>query len=171
MKEALFISISFLLFTGFNSPASGKVSCNSRMITQNKSIPDSKNPLVIRTFFKKNSDWIIITRKLTASYEMGFKAYVDLLNDKTYEGLTSDRLIKNGIGKYKHGFIFLADSITFSDSENTVICIDLVDNPGKSFRVIPSELWSIENNLSINNMDFIEFYESCDENGVFRGFK
>jgi hypothetical protein len=29
---------------------------------------------------------------------------------------------------------------------------------------------SVENNLSIANMDFIDFAESVDEDGIFRGF-
>jgi hypothetical protein len=36
--------------------------------------------------------------------------------------------------------------------------------------VIAEELWSIENNLSIANMDFVEFFESADEDGVFGGY-
>jgi hypothetical protein len=35
---------------------------------------------------------------------------------------------------------------------------------------IPSEIQSIENNLSLANMDFEEFAESADKDGIFRGF-
>jgi hypothetical protein len=38
-------------------------------------------------------------------------------------------------------------------------------------RTIPSEMWGIENNLSISNMDFEDFSNVVDEDGVFRGFK
>ncbi|MNJ83892.1 hypothetical protein D3C87_13210 [compost metagenome] len=162
MRGAISISL-LLLLTSFNLKAP-----NNKETTM---IPDSKDPLVIRTFFKNDADWVSISARLSANYEMGFKAYVDFLSDKKYEGLNPDYLIKNGHGKYRHGFVFLADSITFSDPENTVLCLDLFDEPGKSFRVIPSELWAVENNLSIANMDFYEFYDNCDEKGVFRGFE
>ena len=46
----------------------------------------------------------------------------------------------------------------------------MYDEPGRTFRVIPSEMWSVENNLSIANMDFAEFADAVDEDGVFRGF-
>lgn len=163
MRETGFILL-LLLLTGFKP----EVRNNQKAMT----LPDSEDPLVIRTFFKTHAaDWPHISEKLSASYEMGFRAYVAFLNDKQYEGLTPEYLVKNGPGKYRHTFIFLADSLTFTDSENTVLCIDLYDNPGKSFRVIPSELWAVENNLSIANMDFYEFYDNCDEKGVFRGFE
>jgi len=31
-------------------------------------------------------------------------------------------------------------------------------------------MWSVENNLSISNMDFSDFADSADADGVFRGF-
>jgi hypothetical protein len=31
-------------------------------------------------------------------------------------------------------------------------------------------MWGIENNLSIANMDFEEFAENVDDDGIFRGF-
>jgi len=51
-----------------------------------------------------------------------------------------------------------------------VLVVDLYDEPGRSFRVVPQEAWSVENNLSISNMDFEEFADSVDADGVFRGF-
>jgi hypothetical protein len=48
--------------------------------------------------------------------------------------------------------------------------IDALDEPGRTFRVVPSELWAVENNLSLSNMDFEEFAEAVDGDGVFRAF-
>jgi hypothetical protein len=67
----------------------------------------------------------------------------------------------------------------FSDSPTwEQICIaiqqpqteDMYHDPGRTFRVIPSEMWGVENNLSLSNMDFFEFADAADEDGVFRGF-
>jgi hypothetical protein len=35
---------------------------------------------------------------------------------------------------------------------------------------VPRQVQAIENNLSIANMDFFEFADSADADGVFRGF-
>lgn len=125
-------------------------------------LPDSKNPLVVRTYFNNDKDWNILSKRLTDSYEMGFKAFIEFLNDKQFENATVEYIVKKSKPNYKQSFIFVADSLTFSNQENTVLCIDLFDEIGKSFRVIPSELWTVENNLSIANMDFYEFYDNCD---------
>ncbi|MFE2139083.1 DUF6924 domain-containing protein, partial [Streptomyces sp. NPDC059466] len=37
-------------------------------------------------------------------------------------------------------------------------------------RVTAAELWGIENNLSLANMDFEEFTGAAGNDGVFRGF-
>ena len=42
--------------------------------------------------------------------------------------------------------------------------------PGRAFRAIPSEVEPIVANLAIANMDFSEFADYADEDGVFRGF-
>jgi hypothetical protein len=48
--------------------------------------------------------------------------------------------------------------------------MDLHREPGRTFRVIPSEVWGIENNLWLANMEFAEFADSVDPDGIFRGF-
>ena len=41
---------------------------------------------------------------------------------------------------------------------------------GATFRVVPSEMWSVQNNLTISNMDWEEFTDNVDTDGIFRGF-
>lgn len=48
--------------------------------------------------------------------------------------------------------------------------VDLYDDPGRTFWVIPREMRSVENNLSNANMDYREFADSVAAAGVFRGF-
>lgn len=134
-------------------------------------LPDSIEPAVVRTFFENNTDWKEISSKLIETNEMGFRAYVDFIDDKDYANASRADIIRLTTPNYKYSFIFIADSITFTNSENSVLCIDLYDEIGRSFRVIPSELWGVQSNLSIANMDFYEFFDNCDEDGVFRGFK
>jgi hypothetical protein len=39
------------------------------------------------------------------------------------------------------------------------------------FRCVSPELWDVENNLSIGNMDWEEFVSEIGHDGVFRGFE
>jgi hypothetical protein len=67
-------------------------------------------------------------------------------------------------------FAFIADGDAIAGPEQVVLVVDLGDEPGRSFRVTPSEAWGVENNLSTANMGFEEFADAVDEDGVFRGF-
>ena len=95
---------------------------------------------------------------------------MDFLSDPEYEGLSAERLttlVPKGSGQT---FMFIDDRIVLSHSEHPILVVDLYDEPGRTFRVIPSEMWSIENNLSIANMEFHEFADNVDRDGIFRGF-
>lgn len=67
-------------------------------------------------------------------------------------------------------FLLIADAAAVGRDVHAVLVVDLVDEPGRSFRAAPGEAQSVENNLSLANMDFFEFAESVGPDGVFRGF-
>ena len=41
--------------------------------------------------------------------------------------------------------------------------------PGRTFRVIPSKMWSVENNLSMANADWEDFMDYVEADGIYRG--
>jgi hypothetical protein len=73
-------------------------------------------------------------------------------------------------GVHDFVFAFLADRIALTEPEQPVLVVDLYDEPGRIFRVISRQLWGVENNLSIANLDFSEFADNADPDGIFRGF-
>lgn len=136
-----------------------------------KKIPITKDALVLRTDFTDDRKWTTVCDLIKEpSKNDAFVAYVEFLSDRIFEGLIVDDLINKIPEKYPHSFIFVIDSVTIKNSEFPVLCVDVYENVGQTFRVIPSEMWGIENNLSLANMDFDEFASGIDEDGVFRGF-
>jgi hypothetical protein len=91
------------------------------------------------------------------------------VDDPAYDGLTVEELVGLAAGSDR-SFAFLVDRTTLTDPERPVLVVDLSDEPGRTFRVIPREMWGVENNLSLANMDYKDFAESVDPDGVFRGF-
>ncbi len=65
--------------------------------------------------------------------------------------------------------MFVVDHVSLTDAEHPILVLDLGDEPGRAFRVVPREMWGIENNLSIANLSFFEYADSVDADGVFRG--
>ena len=63
-----------------------------------------------------------------------------------------------------------ADRTTFEYPEHPLLVVDLLGEPGRAFRALPEQVQSIENNLSLANMDFEDFADSVGDDGIFRGF-
>lgn len=133
-------------------------------------LPKTENSLLLRTDFTDDDAWtsLCITAQLPS--EEGFQARLDCLSDPGYGGLTIEQLLSLASPDSSgHFFIFIADHKALTDPEHPILVVDLDEEPGRAFRVIPQEMWGIENNLSLSNMDYEEFYEQADPDGVFRG--
>ncbi len=134
-----------------------------------KYLPETPNALVLRTDFSDDAAWDSLCAAIRKPVGE-FRAYVECTSDVDYEGIKPDQILALiRPGSYR-SFIFIADATTFSHPEHPILVVDLYAEPGRTFRVIPSEMWSVENNLSIANMDFAEFADAANPDGVFRGF-
>ena len=134
-----------------------------------KEIPTTDNSLAIRTDFSDAVAWDQV-RAMIEQPVGEFKAYVDFVSDPEFDGLTPERLLRSLPEVSKKPFAFLIDRVSLTDPEHPILVVDLFEQPGRTFRVIPAEAWGVENNLPIGNMDFEEFAEATGEDGVFRGF-
>lgn len=123
---------------------------------------------LIRTDFSDEDAWTQLVDAATTPSDEGFLANLHIISDQEFDGVTAEVLAQSVEGT-SHLVLFIVDSMTMKHPEHPVLCID-VAAPEQVFRVIPSELWSPENNLSLGNMDFEEFAESAGNDGIFRGF-
>lgn len=64
----------------------------------------------------------------------------------------------------------VADAVAIGDPEHPLLCIETAP-ARRTFRAVAAELWGVENNLSLANMDFEEFAEAAGEDGIYRGFR
>lgn len=136
-----------------------------------KQIPETENPLVLRTDFSNQEAWEKICAQIQKPVGMfRFRANVEFLDDTEYAGLTKEQVLEQIPKNYNHTFIFIVDRTTISHPDHSLVVMDLYDGSGHEFRAIPSQIQGIENNLSITNMDSEEFAEAVDEDGIFRGF-
>lgn len=130
----------------------------------------SDQAIVLRTDYSSDDSWSAV-KAATAAPVGDFQANLVFVEDPSFDGLGPAELVQVLEGKSARSFIFLADQITMRGSEHQLICLDLSDQPGKTFRLVASQTWSVENNLSLGNMDFRDFATSLDGSGIFRGFK
>jgi hypothetical protein len=140
-----------------------------------KRLPRANNAIVLRTDFSDDAAWEAVCALLMQPSAEGFRAHVEFINDRDFEGVTPQsvlQLLPEGANReFMCTFIFLVDGVAVSTPEHPVLVVNLYDEPGRSFRAVPSGASSIENNLSIANMDFDDFADAVDRDGIFRGFR
>ncbi len=100
----------------------------------------------------------------------GFRAFVEVVDDAALDGLDPIGIRSALPEDYGHSFVIVVDRNSLISPDRALLVIDLLDDPGRTFRVVPAELWGVDNNLSISNMFFSDFADSVDPDGVFRGF-
>ena len=143
------------------------VSCGGQM---NQMDTSDATP-VIRTDFSDEETWKKIQADVAATHGPGSSANVHFIETRQYDGLTAEELLQRVPDPNNYGCIFVADAMAMVSAEHHLLVLDPINPTRETFRVIPSEVWAVESNLSLANMDYSEFADSVDPDGVFRGFK
>lgn len=134
-------------------------------------LPDYDFSLVIRTDFTDDSAWEHICHLIKEPQTTyGFRASVECLSDRSCAGLRPEDVRSVLPPESQRPFVFLVDAEAMFQPDHAVLVVDLLEEPGRTFRVIPSEAWGVENNLRLANMDFADFADAVDDGGAFRGF-
>jgi hypothetical protein len=131
-------------------------------------VPRTGNTPFVRTDFSDDQAWRAICEAAQAETEEGFRAFLSIVDDVGLDGASAADLVASA-ARAAHGLLLLADGMTMTHPDHPILCIDLLEG-GRSVRVAPQALWSLENNLSLRNMDFEDFSGSTDADGIFRGF-
>ncbi|MGZ3276714.1 MAG: DUF6924 domain-containing protein [Caulobacteraceae bacterium] len=126
--------------------------------------------LLVRTDYSDPDAWTAVRELIRRPTAEGFVANVDVIEDRSWAGLASGDVIRRLYPDRRgRALVILADAQTMRDPEHTLLCVDA--GTQESLRVIPALLWSIENNLSLANLDWDDFTQNTDKDGVLRGFK
>lgn len=124
--------------------------------------------LLIRTDFSDDDAWRSLVADAGKPYGPdGFMATFVPVDDEAFEGLGAEELSSHDGDAY---FVFAADGASMRGPDRTLLVVDRHHERGRSFRVVLAHAHSVENNLSLFNMDFFEFADAVAADGVFRGF-
>jgi hypothetical protein len=132
-----------------------------------KSLPQADETLLIRTDFSDQEGWEALWTAVTTPNADDFLANVHLVDDPAYSDATVEQLAALAPVP---SLIIVADKIAITSPEQPLLTIYQGEEGSGQLRVIAQELWSIENNISLANMDWEEFTNAADDDGVFRGF-
>lgn len=124
--------------------------------------------LLVRTDFSDDHAWLALVADASRPYRPdGFMATFIPIDDRAYEGMLPEDLA-NVDGDAL--VVYAADGSSMRGLDRTLLVVDRNHERGRWFRVTLDSAWGVENNLSLSNMDFIEFAGAVDDGRVFRGF-
>ena len=129
-------------------------------------LPSTADAPFVRTDFSDPAAWRALLSLVHRESEDGFLANITVVDDAALDGARPGELAASA---GSHRVLFVADAMTLSHPDRPILCIDMA-SPQNSFRVVPEQLWGVENNLSLANMDWEEFAGAVDAGGIFRGF-
>lgn len=129
-------------------------------------IPVGEKPFVVRADFSNEVEWGTLCAMLKPGNEL--TPEMDLISDRAFEGVTAKKLRGLVVEESGASFGMIADGRTFSDADRPVLVVDLLEEPGRSFRAAARAVGEVAANLSVGNMGFEEFAEAA-RRGVYRG--
>lgn len=132
-------------------------------------LPATPATLMLRTDFSDDAAWDAVCAASEQVSPEGFAAGLSFVSDPAFAGLTVGQVAALTTASYRT-FLFIVDHVTITDPQMPIVALDMHEEPGRWFRVVPGQIWGVENNLSLPNMEFREFADHTDPDGVFRGF-
>jgi hypothetical protein len=137
-------------------------------------LPDTWCVPVIRADFSDDDVWARLKEEILSPTEEGFAANVEFVEDTTLVGLDEAAIAASYPRayphRYRHPVLFVVDHVAVSRRGHPVLVVNLNErDPSGPFRALPRQVQSIENNLSLANMDYSEFAQSAGADGIFRG--
>jgi hypothetical protein len=136
-------------------------------------LPSSSSSLLVRTDFTSDDAWEQVREETLRENADGFRAYVEPVSDPAFDR-ASWRAVKAAVPAHveRAAVLFVADATTMGSADHPILVVDLMTGAGvPPFRCVPSELWGVDNNLNLANMDWADFSDAVDDDGVFRGFR
>lgn len=128
-------------------------------------------PWLIRADFTDQDVWENVRQQVLVDPDLpGEDPQVGFVEveEPVHEGLTAARLLE--LEPHRLGTYFIFDSDTVTHPGRPLVAVDANSQPGTFFRLVPSTVQSFAVNMMLSNMDFDDFADNVDADGIFRGF-
>ena len=142
----------------------------ARIRTPEPRLCTDSTPL-IRTDFSDDEAWALVLHEVIAPQGPdGWEADVEPINVPAFADHSLDRLLEL-LPLDTPSIALVADEVTFASGEHPVLVVNLDsddDKRGRTFRAIPRFLAEVVINLSLGNLDWGDFADGLDADGVLR---
>lgn len=136
-------------------------------------VPPDFHVLVVRTDFSDDAAFDDVCGLISSGDCEGYMPDVVRFEDRRLSGAAPDEVYQRCVDTDIE-YLFIADARSIADPEHPLLVLNADsddERTGATFRTLPAQVCSIDANLGISNMDYREFADEVDPDGVFRGFE
>ena len=123
---------------------------------------------LLRTEYSMEERWRDLLERIATPSPDGFLANVTVVSDPRLDGMTADDIQGLASAGRRPILTLVADTRALTDDGFPILVVDTYGRDQRSFRVTAACLWSVENNLSLANLDWEDFADNVDPDGVYR---
>ncbi|MEU3272484.1 hypothetical protein ABZ639_16705 [Saccharomonospora sp. NPDC006951] len=124
-------------------------------------LPETDHSPLLRTDFTDDDAWSALLTEVGDDW-------LTVMPDPAHEGLPVPELISLVPEGRRYPVLAVADNVTFSSADRTLLLVDVDEEPGRSFRAVPEAFRSAIGNLAIENLSFDDYLGMLDDSGVYR---
>lgn len=133
-------------------------------------IPKGDGAVLIRVDSSDAAAWRACVDAVLQENAEGFRANLTVVEDPAWAGASVQDVVAAHAGDTERVVAFVFDAAAVHDKKRrALLCIDLSGKKPRTMRVLYTEVWSVENNLSLGNMEWRDFAVAL-KGGVFEGF-
>lgn len=133
-------------------------------------LPRTENSLLVRTTFADEKAWIDALSVVLTENDDGFRAYVEVVDDPAWENADLERLREAARATENQAAVLFVVDHAALEPDYPILVVDLDEVCHQPFRCVAHELWGIDNNLNLANMDWEDFAGNVGPDSIFRGF-
>jgi hypothetical protein len=133
-------------------------------------LPDSEIYLLVRTWFGDDAGWDELCAVATEETDEGFLATVQIVDDPAFDGFTPEQL-KASHPHRVDGWdvLYIADELAITHPGHPILLIRVGSVTDLPFRCRADLLYEVDANLSLANLDWDDFRDQVDADGVYGG--
>ena len=133
-------------------------------------LPSTEASLLVRTDFNDDVAWEATKAAALAENDDGFRAYVHVVDDATLgEATWQDLRRATRALEHRAAVLFIVDRAALA-GDHPIQVVDVSSDSRPPFRCVASELWGVDNNVNAATMDWEDYADNVESDGIYRGF-
>ncbi len=128
---------------------------------------DLATPL-LRTDYSDERAWQALLQHISVPSPEGFLATITVVEDPDLDGMSEAEIRVMPAEGERPLLTLVADATAQRGDDHPILVVDTFAEGQPSFRVAARCLWAVQNNLSLANMDWEDFSDAVDADGVYR---